>query len=397
MIQKLERKKMVITGDYAAAYGALLCDVDVVAAYPITPQTLIVEEFSNFVNDGITDAEFIMVESEHSAMSACIAAQAAGARTYTATASQGLALMHEMLFIASALRLPIVMPVVNRTVAAPIGIWCEHNDSMPQRDSGWIQMSCEDNQEVLDMIIMAYKIGEHKDVLLPVMPCLDAFILSHTVEPVDAPSSDEVAEFIGKYKPHAVLDPDNPMAIGTFTPPEYIQELRYQTHVAMEKAKDVIKEVTKEFASKFGRDYHGLIEEYRCDDAEVVLITVGTVTGTAREVVDALRQKGKKVGLIKLRFYRPFPAEDIRKIAENVEAIGVYDRAISYGTGGPLFIETRHALYGLDLPVLNFLAGLGGRDVVTGDVEKMYEILLKAKEKKPEKEIYWIGTRGVSI
>jgi len=378
-------------------HGALLCDVDVVAAYPITPQTLIVEEFSNFVNDGITDAEFIMVESEHSAMSACIAAQAAGARTYTATASQGLALMHEMLFIASALRLPIVMPVVNRTVAAPIGIWCEHNDSMPQRDTGWIQMSCEDNQEVLDMIIMAYKIGEHKDVLLPVMPCLDAFILSHTVEPVDAPSSDEVAEFIGKYKPHAVLDPDNPMAIGTFTPPEYIQELRYQTHVAMEKAKNVIKEVTKEFASKFGRDYHGLIEEYRCDDAEVVLITVGTVTGTAREVVDDLRQKGKKVGLIKLRFYRPFPAEEIRKIAENVDAIGVYDRAISYGSGGPLFIETRHALYGLDVPVLNFLAGLGGRDVVTGDVEKMYEILLKAKEKKPEKEIYWIGTRGVSI
>ncbi|RLF45073.1 MAG: pyruvate ferredoxin oxidoreductase [Thermoplasmata archaeon] len=397
MIQKLPAKKMVITGDYAAAYGALLCDVDVVAAYPITPQTLIVEEFSNFVNDGITDAEFIMVESEHSAMSACIAAQAAGARTYTATASQGLALMHEMLFIASALRLPIVMPVVNRTVAAPIGIWCEHNDSMPQRDTGWIQMSCEDNQEVLDMIIMAYKIGEHKDVLLPVMPCLDAFILSHTVEPVDAPSSDEVAEFIGKYKPHAVLDPDNPMAIGTFTPPEYIQELRYQTHVAMEKAKNVIKEVTKEFASKFGRDYHGLIEEYRCDDAEVVLITVGTVTGTAREVVDDLRQKGKKVGLIKLRFYRPFPAEEIRKIAENVDAIGVYDRAISYGSGGPLFIETRHALYGLDVPVLNFLAGLGGRDVVTGDVEKMYEILLKAKEKKPEKEIYWIGTRGVSI
>ncbi len=397
MIEKLPAKKMVVTGDYAAAYGALLCDVDVVAAYPITPQTLIVEEFSNFVNDGITDAEFIMVESEHSAMSACIAAQAAGARTYTATASQGLALMHEMLFIASALRLPIVMPVVNRTVAAPIGIWCEHNDSMPQRDTGWIQMACEDNQEVLDMIIMAYKLGERKDVLLPVMPCLDAFILSHTVEPVDAPSSDEVADFIGKYEPHAMLDPDNPMAIGTFTPPEYIQELRYQNHVAMENAKKAIKEVTKEFASKFGRDYHGLIEEYKCDDAEVVLITVGTVTGTAREVVDKLRQQGKKVGLVKLRFYRPFPREELRNIAKNVEAIGVYDRAISYGSGGPLFIETRNALYGMDVPVLNFLAGLGGRDVMTGDVEKMYEILMKAKDSKPAKEIYWIGTRGVSI
>ncbi|HEC82349.1 MAG TPA: pyruvate ferredoxin oxidoreductase, partial [Thermoplasmatales archaeon] len=295
------------------------------------------------------------------------------------------------------LRLPIVMPVVNRTLAAPIGIWCEHNDSMPQRDAGWIQMSCEDNQEVLDMIIMAYKIGERKDVLLPVMPCLDAFILSHTVEPIDAPSSDEVAEFLQKYDPVAILDPDNPMAIGTFSPPEYIQELRYQTHVAMENAKRAIKEVTKDFARKFGRDYYGLIEEYRCDDADVVLATVGTVTGTAREVVDELREKGKKVGLIKLRFYRPFPAEEIKKIAENVSAIGVYDRAISYGVGGPLFIETRNALYGLDLPVLNFLAGLGGRDVVKGDIEKMYEILLKAKEEKPEKEIYWIGTRGVSI
>ena len=244
---------------------------------------------------------------------------------------------------------------------------------------------------------MAYKIGERKDVLLPVMPCLDAFILSHTVEPVDAPSSDEVADFIGKYEPHAMLDPDNPMAIGTFTPPEYIQELRYQNHVAMENAKKAIKEVTKEFASKFGRDYHGLIEEYKCDDAEVVLITVGTVTGTAREVVDKLRQQGKKVGLIKLRFYRPFPREELRNIAKNVEAIGVYDRAISYGSGGPLFIETRNALYGMDVPVLNFLAGLGGRDVMTGDVEKMYEILMKAKDSKPAKEIYWIGTRGVSI
>ena len=397
MIQKLPAKKMVVTGDYAAAYGALLCDVDVVAAYPITPQTLIVEEFSTFVNDGITDAEFIMVESEHSAMSACIAAQAAGARTFTATSSQGLALMHEMLFVASGLRLPVVMPVVNRTLAAPIGIWCEHNDSMPQRDTGWIQMACEDNQEVLDMILMAYKIGENKNVLLPVMPCLDAFILSHTVEPVEAPSSDEALDFVGKYEPVAILDPDKPMAIGTFTPPEYIQELRYQNHVAMRNAKKVIENVTKEFASKFGRNYHGLIEEYRCDDAEVVLITVGTVTGTAREVVDELRQKGKKVGLIKLRFYRPFPDEEIRKIAENVDAIGVYDRAISYGAGGPLFIETRHALYGLDKPILNFLAGLGGRDVVKGDVEKMFEILLKAKEEKPKEEIYWINTRGVKI
>lgn len=395
MIQKLERQKMVVTGDYAAAYGGLISDVDVVAAYPITPQTLIVEDFATFVNDGMTDAEFIMVESEHSAMSACIAAQAAGARTYTATSSQGLVLMHEMLFIASALRMPIVMPVVNRTVAAPIGIWCEHNDTMPQRDTGWLQMSCEDNQEVLDMVIMSYKIGEHRDVLLPIMPCLDAFILSHTVEPIEAPSSDEVAQYLGKYEPVAKLDTENPMAIGTFSPPEYIQEMRYQTHMAMVQAKKVIKDITKDFAKRFGHNYHGLIEEYHTDDAEVVLVTVGTVTGTAREVVDDLRKKGKKVGLVKLRFYRPFPKEELQKIADHVEALGIYDRAISYGTGGPLYIETRHALYGRSIPIINFLAGLGGRDVMKKDVEKMFELLFKAKEGKTGKEIVWIGTRGV--
>ncbi len=396
MLQKLEGKKMVITGDHAAAYGALLCDVDVVAAYPITPQTYIVEDFSTFVNDGVTDAEFIKVESEHSAMSATIAAAAAGARTFTATSSQGLALMHEMLFVAAALRMPIVMPVVNRTLAAPIGIWCEYNDTMPERDTGWMQMYCENNQEVLDMIIQSYKIAENKDVLLPIMPALDAFILSHTVEPVDALSSDEVMSFLPPYEPEAVLDTEKPMTIGSFAPPEYIQEVRYQNEQAMQNAKRVIKEVNDEFAAKFGRDYHGLVEEYRCDDAEAVVITLGTVTGTAREVVDEMRNEGKKVGLVKLRFFRPFPIDELRKIADRVNAIGVYDRSISFGSGGPTFIEVRSALYGYDLPVMNFLAGLGGRDVVKADVRKMFEKTLKAaKEGKVEKEVVWIGTRGV--
>ena len=393
MIEKLQAKKMVVTGDYAAAYGALLAGVEVVAAYPITPQTLIVEDFARFVDDGITDAEFIMVESEHSAMSAVIASEAAGARSFTATSSQGLALMHEMLPIASGLHLPIVMPVVNRTVAAPIGIWCEYNDMLPQRDSGWIIGSIEDNQEVLDMVIMGYKIAEHHDVLLPLMFGLDAFILSHTVEPVEAPSSDEVADFLPPYKPVAVLDPENPMAIGTFTPPEYIQEERYQTHRCMLNAKKVIQEVTKEFASKFGRDYHGLIEQYRMDDAEYALISMGTVTGTAREVVDELRNQGIKAGLIKLRFIRPFPDEELRSIVENgnLKALGVYDRSVSYGVAGPVYIEVRNALYGFDLPLYNFLAGIGGRDVVINDVRKMYDAMIKGKEKK----IVWINTRGV--
>ncbi|MCK5548839.1 MAG: pyruvate ferredoxin oxidoreductase, partial [Thermoplasmata archaeon] len=287
----------VVTGDYAAAYGALLARAEVVAAYPITPQTFIVEHVSEFVSDGKLDAEFIPVESEHSAMSACVAAQATGVRTYTATASQGLALMHEVLPVAANLHLPIVMPVVNRTVASPIGIWCEHNDTMQQRDTGWIQAYCEDNQEVLDMIIQGYKIAEDKRVLLPLMVGLDAFILSHTSEPVDFPDQKKVDEFLPKYKPeHAYLLPEDPMTVGSFSPPEYIQEVRTQTNECMNNARNVIKEVTKEYAKVFGRDYHGLIEEYRTDDADAVLVTIGTVTATAREVVDKLRDEGSKVG-----------------------------------------------------------------------------------------------------
>jgi pyruvate/2-oxoacid:ferredoxin oxidoreductase alpha subunit len=388
--------KRVITGNYAAAYGAYLTRVDFVSAYPITPQTLIVEHVSEFVNDGLLDAEYMRVESEHSAMSACVAASSTGVRTYTATASQGLALMHEVLFIPPVLHLPIVMPVVNRTVAGPIGIWCEQNDTMPQRDTGWLQVYCEDNQEVVDMVIQAYKIGEHKKVLLPSMVMLDAFILSHTVEPVDFPEIEQVDKFLPAYKPeHAYLDPERPMVLGSFTPPEYIQEVRYQTEESMNNARKVIKEVTKEFGKTFGRDYGGLIEKYRCDDAEVVLITTGTVTSTARVVVDQYRNRGKKVGLIKLRFFRPFPLQEIKELGEQVEAVGVYDRSMSFGTAGPTYIETRYALYGYTIPILNFLAGLGGRDVATKDISLMFDRLLEAKEGKIKNEIVWIGTRGV--
>jgi pyruvate/2-oxoacid:ferredoxin oxidoreductase alpha subunit len=388
--------KRVVTGNYAAAYGAYLTRVDLVAAYPITPQTLIVEHVSEFVNDGLLDAEYMRVESEHSAMSACVAAQATGARTYTATASQGLALMHEVLFLPPVMHLPIVMPVVNRTVAGPIGIWCEQNDTMPQRDTGWLQVYCEDNQEVIDMVIQAYKIGEHKKVLLPSMVMLDAFILSHTVEPVDFPEITEVDKFLPKYQPdHAYLDPNNPMILGSFTPPEYIQEVRYQTEQSMNNARDVIKDVTNDFGKTFGRNYGGLVEEYRCDDAEVVLMTTGTVTSTARVVVDHYRENGKKVGLLKLRFFRPFPLQEIKKVAENVKALGVYDRSISFGTAGPTYIETRHALYGHSIPILNFLAGLGGRDVTIKDISLMFDRLLEAQDGHVKNEIVWIGTRGV--
>jgi pyruvate/2-oxoacid:ferredoxin oxidoreductase alpha subunit len=390
-------EKRVVTGNYAAAYGALLCRVDLIAAYPITPQTFVVEHASEFVNNGMLDAEFMRVESEHSAMSACVAATATGARTYTATASQGLALMHEVLFIAGSAHLPIVMPVINRTVAGPIGIWAEHNDTMPQRDTGWLQCYIESNQEVLDMIIQAYKICEDKRVLLPMMVNLDAFILSHTVEPVEFPDQELVDKFLPKYKPeHARLWPEDPMIIGSFSPPEYIQEIRYQTDESMNNAREVIDEVNSDFANMFGRNYHGMIEEYKTDDADAILITLGTVTSTARPIVDEYREKGKKVGLVKMRFFRPYPTDLIRKIAEKTKAIGVYDRAISFGTGGPSWIDARCALYGYSLPVINFLAGLGGRDVMANDVRLMIDRTLEAaKEGKAKKDVVWIGTRGV--
>ncbi len=390
--------KRVVTGNYAAAYAAMLARVDVIAAYPITPQTFIVEHLSEFVNDGLLDSAFMRVESEHSAMSACVAASATGVRTYTATASQGLALMHEVLFIAGSAHLPVVMPVVNRTVAGPIGIWAEHNDTMPQRDTGWMQVYVEDNQEVMDMTIQAFKIAEDKRVLLPIMVCLDAFILSHTVEPVDFPEPDDVDSFLPPYRPnHAVLDPKDPMIIGSFSPPEYIQEVRYQTDETMRNALEVIEEVNKEWADKFGRDYGGLIEEYKTDGADAILITLGTVTSTARDIVDEYRAAGKKVGLVKLRFFRPYPTEEIKRVAKKCKAIGVYDRAVSFSVGGPSWIEARNALYGSTIPVINVLAGLGGRDVTAPDIRLMFDKVLKAAEDgKAENEIVWIGTRGVS-
>ncbi len=390
--------KGVVTGDYAAAYAARLAEVDVIAAYPITPQTFIVEHASEFVHNGELDAELIRVESEHSAMSAMVSSSATGVRTFTATSSQGLALMHEILFVAGGMHLPIVMPVVNRTVASPIGIWCEYNDTMPQRDTGWMQVYVEDNQEVLDMIIQAYRIAEDKKVLLPIMINMDAFILSHTVEPVDFPSVEEVRKFLPKYNPeHAYLDPERPMALGTFSPPQYIQEVRYQTTESMDNAREVIRRTNAEFAKMFGRDYYGMIEEYRTDDADVVLATMGTVTSTARDVVDELRGEGKKVGLVKHRFFRPYPVEEMRKVAENTKAIGIYDRAFSFGSGGPAWIDARSALYGMNVPVLDFLAGLGGRDVTKKDIRYMFEKLFEAAEGKNKHEIYWIGTRGVEM
>jgi len=389
--------KKVVTGNYAAAYGAMRSRAAFVAAYPITPQTFIVEHISEFVNNGELDCEYVEVESEHSALSATVSASATGVRSFTATSSQGLALMHEILPTATGMRLPVVMAVVNRAIAAPINIWVEHNDIMPERDSGWIQVFCDNNQEVQDMVLQAFRIAEDKRVALPFIVNLDAFILSHTVEPVDLMDPDDADKFLPGFRPpHFSLDPEDPVGMGVFTPPEYVQESRWQADRAMIEAPKVIEEVNAAFAKQFGRDHGGMIEEYMTDDAEVVLIAMGTASSTAHEVVDEYRAKGKKVGLVKLRFWRPYPRDQLRKIAERVKAVGVYDRAISYGVGGPSFIEFKSAAYGLQVPVVDFITGLGGRDVSSDDVRLMFDRLLEtARTGTVRRDVVWINTRGV--
>ncbi len=389
--------KRVITGDHAVAMGAKLCRVEVVPAYPITPQTLIIEHIADFVNDGEMDTKFLTMESEHSVMSAAAAASAAGARVFTATSSQGLAFMHEMLYATAPLRLPVVMANASRTLGGPPGIWCEYNDSMGARDSGWLQVYVEDNQEALDMVIQSYRIAEDKRVLLPVMPCLDGFVLTHTVEPVEIPQQEDVDSFLPPYLPDITLDPARPAMIGTFMPAEYIMELRRQTALAVESAKKVIGEINDEFARRFGRNYGGLIDTYQMEDAEVALITMGTVTSTSREVVDDLRKAGEKVGIVKLRFFRPFPSEELRKALSGVGAVGVFDRSISFHGGGPVFNEVRSALYGSTLPVINHLAGIGGRDVTKEQIMKMFELTLKAAKGEKVNTINWHNTRGESV
>lgn len=391
--------RRMVTGDYAAAWGAMVSRPQVIATYPITPQTMIIEHLAEFLASGTLDAEMMRVESEHSAMSAVIAAEATGVRTYTATSSQGLALMHEPLFVAPPMHLPIVMSVVNRTVAAPLGIWVEHNDTMPQRDTGWMQVYVEDAQETLDMVLQAYRIAEHRDVELPMMVCMDAFLVSHTIESVDLPGQEAADAFLPPYKPiHAYLDPERPLVLGAASPPEYIQEVRWETDIRMRRAAEVLEEVDLEFSQAFGRRYGGALETYRIEDADVGLVTLGTVTSTAREVVDRLRKKGERVGLIKLRSFRPFPAERLRDVTAHLKALGVYDRAVSFGVGGPTYIETRNALYdGHNLPILGFLAGLGGRDVTREDVELMFRKTQAAVGRgRRAGGVTWVGTRGVA-
>jgi len=381
--------RLVITGNHAASHGARVSRAEVIAAYPITPQTEVVEKLSDMVANKELHAKFIKVESEHSAMAACIGAEAAGARSFTATSSQGLALMHEMLHWATNARLPIVMANVNRSMGTPWNIWSDQTDSLAQRDTGWLQFYCEDNQEILDTIIQAYKVCEK--VLLPGMVNLDAFILSHTSEPVEIPPQKLVDEYLPKYNPRYKLDVKEPHTFGGLTGPDWYYELRYNIQSAMEDALDVIKDADSEFKSKFGRGY-GLVEEYKAKDADILLITSGSMSSTARETVDILRKKGQKIGLCRIRVFRPFPKEEVRRVAKKAKRIAVIDRNISFGSGGIFFQEVKSALCNetRKAPIYGFIAGLGGRDVVEDDFLKIVD---KVKKDKTNKDIEWIGLR----
>ncbi|WP_456471856.1 pyruvate synthase subunit PorA [Methanocaldococcus sp.] len=379
----MEKEVKVITGTSAAAEAVRLCDVDVIAAYPITPQTTCVEKLAEFVANGELDAEYIKVESEHSAMAACIGASATGARTFTATASQGLALMHELLFIASGMRLPIVMLNTNRALSAPINIWCDQQDSISQRDTGWIQIYAEDNQETLDSIIQAYKIAE--TVLLPVMVCIDGFILTHTVEPVEIPNIDKVREFVGVYEPkHAYLDPDKPITQGPVGVPECYMETRKQIEEAMEEAKKVIKDVDSSFKKEFDRGY-GLVESYNLENADTVLIAMGSVCGTIKHYIN---NYDDSVGLLRVRTYRPFPKEEIKKLLKDFDKVAVLDKNVSFGFNmGALGIETMATLK--DKVICNYIVGLGGRDITLSNIKEIVEKTKEAEEDKTE----WIGLK----
>lgn len=376
--------RKVMTGNEAQAWGARLSRAQVIAAYPITPQTNVVEKLSDFIASGDLQAKYLTVESEHSAMQACISASLAGARAYTATSSQGLLLMHELLHWAAAQRTPVIMGVINRAVGPPWNIWADHTDSMSQRDTNWVQVYCENNQEVLDMVIQAYRMGETSSVSLPVMVMEDAFYLSHTAEPVDVPRQSVVDSFLPPFSPQYTLDVDEPLGFNVLAGPDSYEEFRYELHRAMMEAARLIPEVDDDFGRGFGRRWGGLVERYECDGAEVVLVAAGTAASTARVVVDELRGEGVEAGMMKLRFFRPFPREEFRELAREAGSIAVLDRSFTGTFGGPIFTEVGAALQGIpqNPPVVGFYAGLGGRDLTPATLRSCFEEASRAEESK---------------
>lgn len=378
-------KPKVIEGSRAVAEAVKLCRPHIICAYPITPQTHIVAELAQMVADGELKTEYVNADSELSAASIVLGASAVGARAYTSSTSQGILLMNEVLYNIAGMRLPVVLSCANRAISAPLNIWNDQQDSISVRDSGWIQLCAEDNQEAADMHVQAYKIGEDHRVLLPVMLCLDGFIISHTYEPVELMSQEEVDKFLPSYNPPYYLTPENPLTFGCFAEPDKYLETRYTINQRMEKAKEVIEEVAEDFKESFGRYGGGLIDTYQVEDAQFVFVAMGSVVATMRDVVDYLRAEGRKVGLLKIRAFRPFPKEAIRKALAKVKNIAVVEKAISLGSGGILGPEIKAAFYGRSQPpqISTFIAGLGGRDITD---ETLIKILSRAEKASPELE-----------
>ncbi|OIP93013.1 MAG: pyruvate ferredoxin oxidoreductase [Syntrophobacterales bacterium CG_4_8_14_3_um_filter_58_8] len=377
----------------ASAEAAALCKFDVAAVYPITPQSHVAEHLSDIVNDGRVDASFITVESEHSALSAAMGASATGARVVTATSSQGLLYMHEVLPITSAMRLPIVMLIANRAISGPINIWNDHSDIMPQRDTGWISFFADNGQEVVDMTIQAFKVAEHREVMLPVNVNMDGFQLTHMVEPIIMPDQGEVDRFLPEYVPYATLHPDRPVSMGTLAMPEIYAEAQKAKNVAIVNSKKIILEVWKEWEKLFGRRYEP-IQAYRTKDADVALVTMGSMGETAEIAVEELRKQGVKAGLLKIKLWRPFPFAELRKAVQGIRVLAVTDRACSFGgPGGPVFSEIRSALYEEPVrpAIVNYIIGLGGRDV---QVEDFMEMVRQAARGKLSEPYVFYGVRG---
>ena len=386
-----------LSGNEAAATAMKQINPDVVAAFPITPSTEIPQYFSTFVANGTVDTEFVAVESEHSAMSACIGAEAAGSRAMTATSANGLSLMWEMIYIASSLRLPIVLSLVNRAVSGPLNIHCDHSDAMGVRDSGWIMLFSENNQEAYDNLLMAHRIAENEKVLLPLMVCQDGFITSHSIENIELEEDSEVKKFVGEYHPkHYLLNDKEPIAVGPLDLQAYLFEHKAQQAEAMKAAKDVILEVSKDFEKWTGRHY-GLFEEYMLEDCDMAIVCMNSTAGTTKAVVDDLRSKGVKAGLLKIRVYRPFPAEEVAEALANVKAVAVLDKSDSLnGMGGALFEDIASSMYvaGKQIPMVNYVYGIGGRDTTTKDIESVYtdlEEIIKAG--KVENPYRYLGLR----
>ncbi|MDE5973132.1 MAG: pyruvate ferredoxin oxidoreductase [Eubacterium sp.] len=390
-------RKDRLSGNEAVAEALRQINPDVMAAFPITPSTEIPQYFSKLVANGQVDSEFIPVESEHSAMSAVIGSQSAGARSVTATSSAGMALMWEELYLAASNRLPCVLTLVNRALSGPININCDHSDSMGARDSGWIQIYAENNQEVYDNLCMAYRIAEHKDVMLPVMICQDGFITSHAVENIVLNEDEDVKNFVGEYNPeNSLLNPECPMAVGPYSVTNYYFEAKRAQAEALKNAKQVTLDVAKEYAKISGREY-GLFEEYKMNDAEYAVVIIGSAAGTAKDAVDELREKGVKAGLIKIRLFRPFPAEEIAESLKNIKAVALMDRTEAYNDNcGPIGSEVTTALYraGSNALAVNYVYGLGGRDVKVSDMVEVYEELVKTAEAgKVENPYRYMGVR----